>query len=111
VRCRRAPVVVDELISRKRITHSPKPVRVRSPSVANTTAAVMRMAFTGSLSATLLPRSTTGMLASIMPSVVPITTGEKCSNRAAGPTVAICVLSPISATKKATSVEINALSD
>jgi hypothetical protein len=60
----RGPVVIDELISRKRSSHLPRPVRVRSPSIANTTAAVMRIGFTGALSPTLLPSSTAGMLAS-----------------------------------------------
>jgi len=36
---------------------------------------MMRMAFTGSLSAILSPMSTAGMFASIMPRVVPITIG------------------------------------
>lgn len=55
--------------------HPPPPARVTTPSMANTTAAVMRMALTGSLSAILSPIITAGMFASIMPSVVPMTTG------------------------------------
>ena len=43
------------------------------------------------------PANTTGTLASIMPSVVPMTTNARSWNCAARATVAICVLSPISA--------------
>jgi hypothetical protein len=64
---------------------APTPISVSTPRAANTMAAVMRIAFTGSLSASLLARNTAGTLASIMPSVVPVTTGKNCSNRAASP--------------------------
>src|SRR6266567_1432992 len=43
-----------------------------------------------------------------MPTVVPATTARRSSNRAARTTVAICVLSPISARKNATTVTTNA---
>jgi hypothetical protein len=46
-----------------------------NPEGANTKAAVTRMAVTGSLSTIRSPMRTAGMFASIMPSVVPITTG------------------------------------
>src|SRR6516162_3783883 len=93
---------------RQQSTHPPPLTIVRIPSAANTTAAVIRIALTGSFSAIVSPIRTAGIFASIMPSVVPRTTGRNCSNRAASPTVAICVLSPISAMKKAHSVAVNA---
>ncbi|MNR46840.1 hypothetical protein D3C85_1658620 [compost metagenome] len=62
---------------------------------------------TGSLRAATSPSSTTGTLAIIMPSVVPITTAGSASKRADSATVAICVLSPISAMKKAITVAPN----
>ena len=48
---------------------------VKTPSAANTTATVMRIALTGSFSAILFPMRTAGIFASIMPRVVPMTTG------------------------------------
>ncbi|MCY1412813.1 hypothetical protein D9M71_282310 [compost metagenome] len=61
----------------------------------------------GSLSAEKCAASTTGTLAIIMPSVVPAITSQKYSYCAASITVAICVLSPISAMKKAIRVVRN----
>jgi len=57
------------------VGHPPPPARVRTPSPAKTAAAVIRIALTGSLSAILAPMTTAGMFASIMPRVVPRTTG------------------------------------
>src|SRR5690554_5764055 len=70
-------------------------------------AAIARISFSGKRSAAKLPTKTTGTLANSMPSVVPQTTIQKYSNCAASITVATCVLSPISAIKKATKVAIN----
>jgi hypothetical protein len=57
------------------LSTQPSPLaRVKMPSAANTTAAVMRIVLTGSISAILSPASTAGILASIMPRVVPMTT-------------------------------------
>ncbi len=64
----------------------------------------MRTALNGILADAALPTSTTGTLASSMPSVVPSTTATSDGNRAASTTVATCVLSPISARKNATTV-------
>ncbi len=64
----------------------------------------MRTALNGIFAAAALPISTTGTLASSMPSVVPSTTAASDENRAASTTVATCVLSPISARKNATTV-------
>src|SRR4029077_7914132 len=55
--------------------HPPSPAIVRTPSAVNTSAATMRIALTGSRPAIRSPITTTGILASIMPSVVPSTTG------------------------------------
>ena len=59
---------------------------------------------TGIFSASRSPTITAGTLASIMPSVVPVTTAPRLSYWAASATVATWVLSPISARKKAISV-------
>ena len=58
----------------------------------------------GSIRVIRSPNQTTGALASIMPSVVPATTQNQAWYWAASMTVAICVLSPISARKKASTV-------
>src|SRR5207302_8043128 len=64
-----------DLIAAEPIHHSPAPAIVRTPSTANTAAATRRIALMGSLPANRSPSTTTGMLASIMPRVVPSTTG------------------------------------
>jgi len=74
---------------------------VTRPVTMNTPAAVMRIAFIGSFCASASPTSTAGILAASMPSVVPSTTAASMSKRAPRATVASCVLSPISAMKKA----------
>ena len=58
----------------------------------------------GSFFAATSPSSTAGTLASIIPSVVPLTTAASAPYFAASATVAICVLSPISTRKNATRV-------
>ena len=67
----------------------------------------MRTALNGIRADAALPISTTGTLASSIPSVVPITTAASEANLAASTTVATCVLSPISARKNATTVTPN----
>src|SRR5712671_2384773 len=64
-----------DLIAAEPIHHSPAPAIVKSPSTANTAAATRRIALMGSLPANRSPSTTAGMLASIMPRVVPSTTG------------------------------------
>ena len=64
----------------------------------------MRIAPTGSRPAIRSPSSTAGTFASIMPKRGAEDDGVESAKRAARPIVAICVLSPISARKKATSV-------
>jgi hypothetical protein len=63
--------------------------------------------FRGRRSMTQRPANTTGTLASIIPSVVPVMTQKVSLYLAARTTVAICVLSPISARKNRTSVVKN----
>ena len=68
----------------------------------------MRTSLKGMRRAPALPSSTTGTSASSMPIVVPATTVATLPNCAASTAVAICVLSPISATKNAPAVSANA---
>ena len=53
----------------------PASISVSTPSAPNTRAAMIRIVFTGSLPASRSPITTAGMFASIIPSVVPATTG------------------------------------
>src|SRR3954463_1576637 len=76
--------------------------KVTAPNRINKAAANRRTALVGMRSANFWPTQTAGTLASIIPSVVPMTTVVSASKRAASATVASCVLSPISARKNAT---------
>src|SRR4029078_3282993 len=78
-----------------------------SPSPANKAAAAMRTARNGIFSEAARPMNTVGTLTISMPSVVPTTTAASDANLAASITVAICVLSPISARKNAPTVTPN----
>ncbi|MNS83443.1 hypothetical protein D3C72_1172300 [compost metagenome] len=73
----------------------------------NADAASRRIRVNGNLSAAKLPANTTGTLAISMPRVVPMITSHNSGYCAASITVAICVLSPISARKNAISVVRN----
>src|SRR5205823_2911835 len=101
--------VQPRLIDRKHliIPAEPRPQRgtpainTHAPSAANSAAATIRTALNGMRSAARCPARAVGTLTINMPSVVPTTTAASESKRAASTTVAICVLSPISARKKA----------
>ena len=62
------------LVAERMGNHNRTPLKVIIPRVANTMAAVTRIAFTGSCPASLSPMITAGTFATTMPSVVPMTT-------------------------------------
>ena len=88
-------------VSLRRFVFQAIPASVSTPVAANTAAAAQRICFSGSRCASFSPISTAGTLAASMPSVVPATTQTSASYLAASAMVANCVLSPISAMKKA----------
>ena len=83
---------------------APSPNSVATPSKAKIAAAIPCTSFIGIFAASRSPMNTAGTSAISMPSVVPMTTVTGDAKCAAMATVAICVLSPISARKNVTSV-------
>ena len=81
VRSSGSPVVPSKISTRplhcrrRCLTYPPPLAMVTRPSTANTAAAAMRIARTGKFPAILSPINTAGTFASIMPKVVPMTTG------------------------------------
>ena len=85
-----------------------RPKSIASPNAANKKLAVLRTHFMEMRSVSLCPKNTASPSDANMPTVVPAVTMMGLAYFAPRATVASCVLSPISAMKKATTVVKNA---